>query len=167
MINSKNKGGRAERDLCKRLNERFSHLPLEAGRFSRSVGSGNRWGQKVQLSAAAAQTYGGDITSPEGFLWSLESKSGYPSIDLARIVEGPIGLLDDFLQQAAEDGKKTHRMPALIFRQDRKKPIVFVRDNEAPAEWFAGCLAYQGWLGVSLETWLKQPDEYFFEKEWK
>lgn len=165
MPNSKNKGNRAERDLCKKLNDRFKHLPLEAGRFSRSVGSGNRWGQQVLLSQAAAQTYGGDITPPEGFLWSLESKSGYSGIDLAKIVEGPIGLLDEFLEQAEGDAKATNRMPALIFRQDRKKPIVFVKDADSPAEWFAGCLAYQGWLGVTLETWLQQPDSYFFDKE--
>ena len=44
--------------------------------FTRSIGSGNRWGQVV-LSEQAKQVFSGDICVPEGFKWVIECKGGY------------------------------------------------------------------------------------------
>jgi hypothetical protein len=84
-IKSGIKGKRVELEVVKSLNERFSKVLAanpDGGKFSRSVGSGNRWGQNVHLSKNAVNTYSGDIVCPEGFLFVLESKGGYNDIDL-------------------------------------------------------------------------------------
>ena len=52
-IKSGIKGKRVELELVKSLNARFSGILSSNpsyGKFSRSIGSGNRWGQNVQLS---------------------------------------------------------------------------------------------------------------------
>jgi hypothetical protein len=160
-MKTKQKGNRTERLICETLNKRFHYLIERLGGFSRSVGSGNRWGQNVPLSKQAAEVYGGDITPPERFLWSLESKGGYGQLDLGKIVEGPIKLLDDFLKQTLEDSIRTGRRPALIIKQDRKKPVVFVISKEEKD--YENCLKYGDWLGISLEQWLTNVDDYFFD----
>ena len=51
----KRKGNRTELELVKVLNKRFG------GGFSRSVGSGNRWGQVSHLPKHAQEVFSGDL----------------------------------------------------------------------------------------------------------
>lgn len=64
----KKKGNRTELELVKVFNHRFG------GGFSRSVGSGNRWGQVAYLPKHARDIFSGDLIVPKGFKWALESK---------------------------------------------------------------------------------------------
>jgi hypothetical protein len=57
----KRKGNRVELDLVKVFNKRFG-----CG-FSRSVGSGNRWGQVAHLPKHAQEVFSGDLIVPQGF----------------------------------------------------------------------------------------------------
>lgn len=82
------KGNRTELELVKMLNRRFG------GDFSRSVGSGNRWGQVQHLPRHAQEVFSGDLIVPEGFKWVLESKGGYQDIGLEldlRLRQQPTG----------------------------------------------------------------------------
>ena len=60
--------GTAELELVKVFNKRFG------GGFSRSVGSGNRWGQVTHLPKHAQEVFSGDLIVPQGFKWASESK---------------------------------------------------------------------------------------------
>src|SRR4051812_1913406 len=91
--NSGDKGKRTERNLIKILEQRFGPG------FSRTIGSGNRWGQGVHLPKHAKDTFTGDIVCPEGFKWVFESKGGY-DIDFNSVFSGGSAELDSFIEQA-------------------------------------------------------------------
>lgn len=165
-IKSGRKGKKGERDIVDALNARFEAL-FNAnpawGKFSRSIGSGNRWGQSVFLPAHAKLTFTGDLTCPEKFKFVIESKCGYNDIDLFAIFGGKCKELDDFIKQVSDDSTRSGRMPLLIWKKDRKEKVAFVKKDlftERPATF----IVYHEWVGVSL-TWLLEtkPDEFFFE----
>ncbi len=78
-------------ELVKVFNKRFG------GGFSRSVGSGNRWGQVAYLPKHAQDVFSGDLIVPKRFKWLLESKGGYPDIDLNSVFVGGNSELNGFL----------------------------------------------------------------------
>ena len=160
------KGKRVELELVKRLNERFADL-LEKhpdwGQFSRSVGSGNRWGQRVHLSKAATDTYAGDITCPTNFLFSLESKGGYNEIDVFTAFDGGHRELDAFLEQAEHDGTRTNRKPMLIWKKDRKLRLAFIKKHELEQPNTEYFMFYRDWLALDFENLMALGDEFFFE----
>ena len=161
--NARRKGKRAESLVVKMLNERFKHLPIESGRFSRTVGSGNRFEQGVVLSMAARHCYCADITAPDGFRWSLESKSGYRDIAISSMLDGKRLAFDRLLEQAVKDAERTNRKPALVFRQNNKPPLVFVRYGELPKD-LKFYFRYDDWEAITFKDWLKIPDDsYFFD----
>src|SRR5581483_1124604 len=103
----KKKGNRTELELVKVLNARFG------GGFSRSVGSGNRWGQVANLPEHAQQTFSGDLVCPPNFKFVFESKGGYEDIDLNSAFIGGNAELDAFLNQANDESRRTGRRPLL------------------------------------------------------
>jgi hypothetical protein len=123
-VNSGRKGKRVELELVKVLNARFG------GGFSRSVGSGNRWGQVANLPEHAQQTFGGDILCPPGFKFVLESKGGYDGIDLGSALAGGNAELDEFLQQASDASKRTGRKPLVAWKKSRRSST-----RAAPPAW--------------------------------
>ena len=168
-IKSGTKGKGAERDVCKILNKRFSKLLSEHtdwGTFSRTVGSGNRWGQNVKLSDQAKDTYSGDICVPPTFKWVIESKKGYNDIDLCTAFAGKCRELDEFLTQVRDDATRTGRQPMLIWKKDRKPRLAFVRATtlclNCPAA--PAMLHYNGWIAVPLEDLLTLPDSFWFSE---
>jgi hypothetical protein len=164
-IKSGRKGKRVELDLIKDLNERFGSVLSsrpQAGRFSRSVGSGNRWGQRVQLSKAASDTYSGDIVCPEGFLFVLESKGGYNDIDLCTAFSGRQAELDSFLKQVSDDSKRCGRMPLLLWKKDRKPRLAFLKSEDLKGREFAYMLRYGQWTAISMEDLMSLEDDFFF-----
>ena len=158
------KGKRGERNVVKMLNDRFGSLLIDkkAGLFSRSVGSGNRYGQNVVLSQKAMDTYSGDIVVPEGFNFVLESKNGYNDIDLcAAFIKGHKEL-DAFLKQVGDDAKRCSRKPMLIWKKDRKPALAFLKSKELPNRNFDYCMKYKEWSVVSFEELLKAENHFFF-----
>lgn len=165
-IKSGRKGKRVELELVKFLNLRFSKILSKdpsSGKFSRSVGSGNRWGQRVHLSKAAADLYSGDIVCPENFRFVLESKGGYNHVDLCSAFSGGSAELDGFLKQVEDDSKRCGRRPLLLWKKDRKPRLAFLKGEDAP-EGFAPAyeMRYREWRIVEFDELLQQDDRYFF-----
>jgi hypothetical protein len=164
-IKSGKKGKRVELELIKSLNERFADLLASrpnAGKFSRSVGSGNRWGQRVHLSKAASDTYSGDIVCPEGFLFVLESKGGYNDIDLCSAFSGKQAELDAFLTQVSDDSSRCGRKPLLLWKKDRKPRLAFLKTADLGGRGFDRMFKYGEWTAVLCEDLLSLPDGFFF-----
>lgn len=163
-IKSGSKGKRGERGIVDDLNNRFRQLfdkNPEWGQFSRSVGSGNRWGQRVFLPQHAKDTFSGDLTCPAQFLFTIESKSGYNEIDLYNCIVGKCKELDTFLEQASSDSERVKKKPLLIWKKDRKNRIAFLHVSELtdrPDKY----LVYKDWIGVCFNWLLGQEDEFFF-----
>lgn len=173
-IKSGKKGKSAERDIVHLLNERFDKIlrsDRKLGEFSRSVGSGNRWGQKVILSETSKQIYAGDITCPDTFLWVIESKKGYNDTDIFSCFGGKCQQLDEFLQQVSDDAHRTGRKPLLIWMKDRKERVAFVKISDSPYYAYdlisikCPMLLYHGWMAFPFAKLLEAADSYFFKDE--
>lgn len=151
----KKKGNRCELELVKVFNKRFG------GGFSRSVGSGNRWGQVAFLPKHAQEVFSGDLIVPKGFKWALESKGGYQDIDLNSIFVDGSAELDGFLDQVMKDAERCGRRPMLCWKRDRRPWLAFVPTKELDGHSFKFCLLYQGWSAVALKELLKLTDDFF------
>lgn len=164
-IKSGKKGKRVELDLIKSLNERFASTLSprpQAGKFSRSVGSGNRWGQRVHLSKAASDTYSGDIVCPEGFKFVLESKGGYNDIDLCSAFSGRQAELDSFLKQVSDDSERCGRKPLLLWKKDRKPRLAFIKSEDLEGRNFPCMMKYGSWTAVLYDDLIRLEDGFFF-----
>ena len=165
-IKSGLKGKSQERDLVKILNERFAKRIAEHpkdGAFSRSVGSGNRFGQQVILSEAASQIYAGDLTCPEHFNFVVESKKGYNDIDLITAFTGKCGGLDEFLKQVLDDSKRVSRKPLLVWKKDRKPALAFFQGELGEIiNYQHAQLCYGDWRAVLFDDLLTMPDDWWF-----
>lgn len=159
------KGKRGERDIIHLFNNRFAKLLSEHpdwGGFSRSVGSGNRWGQVFSLPQHAKETFSGDITCPKNFKFVLESKCGYNDIDLFNcIVKNEKGL-DEFLEQVSADSGRCGKIPILLWKKDRKGRIAFMRDNDVNYKLPLNYIKYNSWCGVDFNYLLSLEDNFFF-----
>lgn len=155
-IRSGAKGKRHERELCRLLADRFGKP------FSRTIGSGNRWGQVRQMPQHAKDTFTGDVVCPEDFRFALECKGGYDDVDLFQALAEGNAQLDEFLDQALAESNRSGRIPLLAWRQSRKPWLAFVRRQDMPGTAHARYLYYGGWMAVPLVELLQAPDSYFF-----
>lgn len=155
----KRKGDRAELELVKVFNQRFG------GGFSRSVGSGNRWGQVSHLPKHAQEVFSGDLIVPQGFRWALESKGGYGDLDLNSVFVGGSKELDGFLDQVTKDAERCRRKPMLCWKRDRKPWLAFVPTKELEGHSFTFRLFYREWSGVALDELLRLPAEFFLKEK--
>jgi hypothetical protein len=153
----KKKGNRKELELSKILNQRFG------GGFSRSVGSGNRWGQVSCLPKHAQEVFSGDLIVPQGFRWALESKGGYADLDLNSVFVGGSKELDGFLDQVTKDAERCGRKPMLCWKRDRKPWLAFVPSKELEGHSFKYRLVYKEWSAVALKTLLELPNQWFLK----
>jgi Holliday junction resolvase len=156
-LNSGAKGKRAERDICKTLTERFGK------EFSRSLGSGNRWGQVSNMPKHAKETFGGDICCPEDFKWVIESKNGYEDkIDLNSFDSG-ITKLDEFIEQSTKDSELTGRESLIFWKRKRKNWLCFIKTKHLPdPDIYNYRIVYREWSCISFTELLELPDEFFF-----
>lgn len=155
-VNGKNKGSRVERELSKILNTRFNCQD-----FSRSVGSGNRWGQVSHLPKHARDVFSGDLIVPANFIFCLESKGGYDGIDLNGVFEHGSTELDHFLDQVVADSVRCERKPMLCWKRTRKSWLVFLKTEELKGREFKYMLKYREWTGILLNDLLKIENEFF------
>ena len=146
-INSKSKGNRAELELAKILTKRFG-LP-----FARvGVTSGAR-PKQVRLDEQATETFTGDLITPAGFRFSIESKSVNVNVDMF----APFALLDKFLEQAEADAESIGKEPMLCWKRNRRGWIAAVpsqafRFTGAELPTYYSC--YRDWLIGNLDTLL-------------
>lgn len=164
-INSGSKGKRGERWLVNLFNARFVDILSKNptwGEFSRSIGSGNRSGQNVKLSAIAGLVFTSDLTCPPTFKFSIESKSGYNQIDLNSIFDGGNKELDTFIIQVSNDAKKIDKEPLLIWKKDRRPALAFFHDKENLFSKSEYKMNYREWTVININELMLLPDEYFF-----
>lgn len=165
-IKSGKKGKRVELELVKKLNNRFFKILNSNpswGKFSRTVGSGNRWGQNVHLSKKATDTYTGDIVCPENFKFVLESKGGYNDIDLCSAFNKGSSEIDKFLKQVSDDSKRCGRKPLLFWKKDRKPRLSFLKAKDFLETNINYSMKYREWIVISFEDLMKMNDDFFFE----
>lgn len=158
-LNSKKKGNRVELALTKLLTAHFNKP------FTRSVGSGNRWGQVSNMPSHAKTTLTGDICPPEGFLWVIECKGGYEDkIDLNGALGG-CAQLDEFIKQSDDDAQRSGRKPLLIWKRSHKPWLALVRDTDVNASLFINRIHYRDRVVVLLDELLSKytEDNYWFE----
>lgn len=156
-VDGKKKGNRTELDLTKVLNNRFGKG------FSRSVGSGNRWGQVKYLPKHAQEVFSGDLIVPAGFKFVIESKGGYDNIDMTSIFVRGNSELDGFLEQVTKDSYRCKRKPMLCWKKTRKPWLAFVLTKDLVDYEFKYKLYYGKWSVVALEHLLKLDDEFFID----
>lgn len=167
-IKSGKKGKRVELEVVKNLNNRFSEILSknpDSGSFSRTIGSGNRWGQNVHLSKKAMDNFSGDIICPENFKFILESKGGYNEIDLCSAFDKGQSELDGFLKQVTDDSNRTGRCPLLLWKKDRKPRLAFLKQKDIPEDIiknFEYSMRYRDWIVVSFDDLIKLEDNFFF-----
>ena len=159
--NSGAKGNRAERELCKKLTERFGKP------FERSVGSGARVSQVKGMTEAAKQTLLGDISVPDRFRWVLESKCGYEDkIDLHNVWLKGNKTIDSFIEQVMGDSVKGNRQPLLLYKRNLRPWLAFFRTKDRPHQAgplgnkpveFEYSLTYRDWMAVPLDVLLELP----------
>lgn len=163
----KPKGKRGELEIVKILNSRFEDILLknpEWGKFSRTVGSGNRWGQNVVLSKEAMNTFSGDLTCPQNFLFVIESKNGYDDIDLNASFDSGHKEIDKFLGQVLTDSERCGRKPILIWKKGRKNRIAFIKKEDWQRDMPEYYMSYRDWYIFSLDLLLSLKDDFFFAK---
>lgn len=158
-LNSKRKGNRVELSLTKLLTKHFGKS------FTRSVGSGNRWGQVNHLPSHAKATLTGDICPPEDFLWVIECKGGYEDkIDLNGILDG-CSQLDEFIKQSDDDADRSGRKPILVWKRSHKPWLALVRESDIDCSKFKNRIHYGERVIVSLQSLLDHYDDsYWFSK---
>jgi hypothetical protein len=164
-IKSGKKGKRVELELVKNLNHRFQKILAsnpDLGSFSRSIGSGNRWGQHVHLSKNASNTYSGDIVCPDNFKFVLESKGGYNDIDLCSVFGGGQSELDGFLDQVTSDSERCGRKPLLLWKKDRKPRLAFLKAKDLPPMELKCSMKYKDWIVVNYDDLMSLDDGFFF-----
>lgn len=162
-INSGRKGKGGERQLVNIFNTRFASLLDKNpswGKFTRSVGSGNRWGQ-VTLSHNATNFYSGDIIC-DNFKFVIEAKTGYDDIDLFTAFDANKDI-DAFLKQVSDDANRCGRKPMLIWKKNRKDHITFIREN-IDTSLFDYKMFYRDWIVISFNSLLNSMnDDFFFD----
>lgn len=160
-MKSGDKGKRIERELASILENRFNKP------FSRSVGSGNRWGQVSNMPQHAKDTFSGDIVCPEGFRFVIECKGGYEDIDLVTLFAGKNALLDSFLEQSAKEADRSGRQPLLLWRKNRKPWLAFLPENAAPTQSpnSVARMYYKKWIVLPMVDLLSIDDSFFFVED--
>jgi len=168
-IKSGKKGKRVELEIVKSLNDRFNDILSknpQFGKFSRTIGSGNRWGQNVYLSQSAINNFSGDIVCPDNFRFVLESKGGYNDIDLCSAFENGQSELDFFLKQVLDDSSRSGRKPLLFWKKDRKPRLSFIRSCDIPKKKYENLfyfMKYREWIVLNYSDLIKLEDNFFFK----
>ena len=158
-VDGKKKGNRAEFELAKVFNNRFG------GGFSRSVGSGNRWGQVAVLPKHAQEVFSGDLIVPKRFRVGCREQRrlcrNRPELGVRRRHRE----LDGFLDQVTRDGERCGRKPMLCWKRDRKPWLGFVPTKELEGHSFKYRLSYKEWSAVALDELLKLSDDFVKETQ--
>jgi len=130
MANGKAKGSGYERDICKMLTEWLTGKSKPYV-WWRSPSSG-------ALATITAQNPNltGDIIAvlPEGHfltdIFSIEVKVGYPSSSFNKFFSDcKNNEIEQFWKQACNDSSKSNKEPMLIYKKDRKEPLLFIKEK--------------------------------------
>lgn len=158
-VNGKKKGNRVELQLCKLLTKHHGET------FSRSVGSGNRWGQVTHMPQHAKETLVGDICAPEKYKWVIECKGGYDDdVDFSSVMEGGCSRIDSFIEQSEKDAETSGRLPIIMWKRSRKPWITMVRAKDFNKQ-LDYQMHYKDWIIMSLDELLANTEKGFWFDE--
>ncbi len=155
-VNSKKKGNKFENDVCKILNEHFGVKD-----FCRTPGSGAY--ATTHYIPDYLKIYG-DLITPEGFAFVIDTKKGYNDLDLFSIFNDKSSLWG-FIEQSERDSIAAKRPFLLIYKQDRRETLVIVRAEHLNKS--ERHLIFSNDLGIlyglqEFKGFLKKPKELFF-----
>lgn len=159
MTNSKNKGNSFERKIAKLLSERFSEYTGLKSAFSRNPDSGSFFGG---MNETRITTHGteharfGDIVCPSDFKFIIECKHYKNPPSLKSFLNQDIKDWDDWLEQAEQDAKNSNKNLLLVIKYNRVNEIILTSLDLSVTN------KYKGYSVMSLEDFLKNPDELFF-----
>ena len=115
--NSRTKGNTFERQVAKLLNDRF-----KTTEFSRSPGSGAF--ATTHTLPDHLKIYG-DLITPNKFKFCIECKKGYNNQNLYSLYNYSSDFWK-FIDQCEKDSEKCHKVPMVIFKQDRQPILVIL-----------------------------------------
>jgi Holliday junction resolvase len=115
--NSRTKGNTFERQVAKKLNNRF-----KTTEFSRSPGSGAF--ATTHKLPEHLKIYG-DLITPQKFKYCIECKKGYNNLNLYSLYNYSSEFWK-FIEQCEKDSKKCNKIPMVIFKQDRQPTLVII-----------------------------------------
>ena len=136
MANGKAKGSGYERTICKFLSKWLNgkEKPYVWWRSPSSGGLATITAQNPNLT--------GDIIAvlPEGNfftdVFSIEIKSGYPKSSFHKFFKKlKNNEILQFWEQSKHDASKSNKEPMVIWKKDRKEPLVFVTENVVLKLW--------------------------------
>ena len=141
-LNSKSKGSRIEREIAKKLTERFKkdfiRTPMSGAYYTLNPG---------QLT----ENLSGDIITPENFKYSIEIK-GRKEITFHKVLNGAF---DEFIEQCEKDAFSVNKLPLIIVKLNNYPPFCLVKNTKSD-------LHYKGYNILYLDKLLQKPDKFFF-----
>lgn len=165
-VNSSRKGKKAERDLCGKFSERFGKpFVRDPDHFGSGSWSTINEDLKQDLDM---ESIAGDMITPHGFCFCMESKKGY-DLETLNFFPGHLRKsdhrqLDEFIKQSERDAERVGRIPLVLYQKDRCPCIAFVPYGVIHP--YLDChsvyLCYKGYIGVSLDSLLELEDSFFF-----
>lgn len=120
-VNSRRKGNTFENQVCKLLNEHFGTKD-----FQRSPGSGAF--ATTHTLPEHLQIYG-DLITPKDFKFCIECKKGYNKFFVGDFFKENSDVWN-FVSQAERDSKKSGKSSIIIWKQDNKNTLIFLKDLE-------------------------------------
>lgn len=161
-INSKAKGNNFEREVCKLFNRQWP-----GKEFMRVPSSGALMGQSNKIKHATIdenvkEILSGDIICPPEFRFSVECKS-YASISFWDLFNESSDL-NSWIKQCSEDAEFAHKLPMLIIKINRHKPIVGINILIDDFEVDDHAFEHRGFFFYTIEQLLGCDDALFFDE---
>lgn len=162
-VNGKQKGNSFERKIANLLSDRFKEKTGLESSFRRNPDSGSFFGGQNQSRTETYDTeYAvfGDLICPRNFNFSIECKNYKTPPSFSSIIKQDCKQLDTWIAQATQDARNAKKLTALIIKYNNVQDIVVLNDLFGSLK---SIINYKEYHIVTLESFLSQSDEYFFD----
>lgn len=162
-VNGKQKGNSYERKIANLLSDRFKEKTGLESAFRRNPDSGSFFGGQNQSRTETYDTeYAifGDLICPRNFNFSIECKNYKTPPSFSSIIKQDSKQLDGWISQATQDAHNAKKLTALIIKYNNVQDIVVLSDLFGSLK---SIINYKEYHVVTLEAFLSQGDEYFFD----
>lgn len=162
-VNGKSKGNSYERKIANLLSDRFKEKTGLDNAFRRNPDSGSFFGGQNQSRTETYDTeYAvfGDLICPRNFNFSIECKNYKTPPSFNAIVKQDCKQIDGWIAQATQDAANAKKLTALIIKYNNVQDIVVLADLFGNLK---SIINYKEYHVVTLESFLAQGDEYFFD----
>ena len=151
MVNPKNKGATAERELCKKFTDIFGNKFIRSPGSGAYVGGKNRF-RKQELGEGTVRTFVADIVPPEDMPKMVVESKHYADLPLHNVVK-PVGvkLLDSWLEDLKKDCGE-QELGILCFKLNNKGWYLAFPSNLKSNFAFGNYIEYNGYTIVDFDT---------------